>query len=311
MVSRALNGTGKVARNKREAILQCAREMRYRPDPRLGYLSNLRWGGRPSGHVKIAYLCAHTTPGSREKLPALRSHAERLGYGIEAFELDHDSAKRIDRLLYHRGIQGVLFDSYESKMMPALDWQNYSAVVIGDEHPELRLHRVSTDWASVFDLLAKEARRLKARTVAVVLHQFDGSAMTRDFIRETLLLEQELRASSGARCRHRFFTRTEDQLQPRLTKWLDTLNADCVITCSDEAGTVVSEWIKHHPTARHLDAIDLGLAPRRRRKGIDIQLERRIRLAVELLHLEMLHDRRGLPEHPVRHLVPARWRRRK
>lgn len=308
MVSRALHGTGKVDATRREQIRAVADELGYQPDPRLGYLSALRWGNRRSGHITIAYLCDQYTGRSEQKQRTLHDYASSLGYRLERFESDKIDSKELNRLLYHRGIQAILLDLHESQHRPELDWQHFSVVAIGEEYRDLPVHRVGTDWSSVFELIRSTLLQRRPKGVAVALHPFAGTGLTRELLRETLLLRKDLAESAGIQCDYRSFPPQDKRFHQSFTNWLERLQPEAILTCSDSAFQAVQPYLRSHRGSRHYLLIDRNPKRRPRQHGVDIQLELRTRFAIDLLHLELLRDRRGLPDDPIRHLVPARWR---
>jgi len=307
MVSRALTGHGPVAPEKRAAILETAEKLGYQADPRLGYLSALRWGNRTSGHPLLAYLCDHYTAASAPKQQVLREYAEQLGYRLEKWVLQKGAEKQVGRQLYHRGIQGVLLDLHWGALLPDLDWDSVSVVLLGDEHPDLRCHRVTSDWGSGFDLIAADLRNCEIRRTAIVVHPFAGPGLTRQLLREVLLFREECLAHGAAWCEYRMLAIDTPDFESNLRAWLKQSEPEAIITCARSASVIVDDWIRHHRGVRHYLLHDREPVELEGRHGLDIQLEHRVRMALDLLHSELLHDRRGWPSLPVRQLVPSRW----
>jgi len=308
MVSRALTGHGAVAPEKRAAILATARKLGYQADSRLGYLSALRWGHRTSGHPLLAYLGDHYTAASIPKQQALKDYAGKLGYRLEKWVLQQGAEKQVGRQLYHRGIQGVLLDLHWGALLPELDWDSVSVVVLGDEHPDLRCHRVTSDWGSGFDLIAADLRASDVQRVGIVVHPFAGPGLTRQLLREALLFREECRHSGAQWCEYLMLPVDDPSFQTNLIDWFKAHQPHAIITCAQSASRVADDWIRAHPGVRHYLLHDREPVELEGRHGLDIQLEHRIRMAVDLLHSELLHNRKGWPEVPLRQLVPARWR---
>lgn len=110
-VSLALSGKPGVSPATRERVQAVARELGYRPDPRLASLSERRWHGRKrSGAERIAALVGKqvaTTHGAM--VEAARQRAKEHGYGLETFEIDPAMRQPdFERILLARGIRGAM-----------------------------------------------------------------------------------------------------------------------------------------------------------------------------------------------------------
>lgn len=306
-VSRALSGGTRVPKERRERIVATAAAMGWEPDARLGFLSALRWRGRRSGHYVIAYLCDRFTILHPAKRRALQTHAFELGYKLEYWRLDEEDGSDLAGRLKARGVQGVLVDLHQNEAVPLLPWEKHSAIVMGEEHADLPLHRVATDWPAVLELARVRAVKEHRRSVLLSMRHFAGQGLTREMARAAHAVGAEFR-NSGLHCELKFFDESAEEPGGELAGLLQNGKFDAVLTCTAAATEVALAAVD----MQNGPEIVYGLmqTPRADRPALaclDIQLEWRARLALDLLHLHLLRDQRGTSEQPVRHLLPGRW----
>lgn len=305
-VSRALAGNERVPEARRTEIATAARGLGWRPDARLGYLSALRWRGRSSGHVVIAYLCDRYTVAHPDKRRELQEHAAALGYRLEHWRLDDRAGRNVAARLRNRGVQGVLIDLHQNEVAPALSWDAHSAIVMGEEHAGLKLHRVATDWPAVLEQVRARCVDEGRRAVLLALRRFAGTGLTRELTRAARGATGEF-ASAGLRCVVDYFEEQEETAGGRLERCLLKDGFDAAVVCTTAAANVAlaASATRSGPRAVYALMQPAGLGDAA--ACLDINLGLRARTALDLLHLELLNNRRGLPAVPVRHLLPGRW----
>lgn len=151
-VSMALRGSGRMAEKTRETIRQAAEEMGYRPLPLLSKAFSIV---RQPKETWYQETIAYVTEYPMESAPRYQSEifegavrrARDRGYLVEPFllsgkPLDH---RRLSRILYSRGIRGLVILPRVEYAMPRLylDWSKFAAVEIGRTLRNPRfLHRI-------------------------------------------------------------------------------------------------------------------------------------------------------------------------
>jgi len=167
-VSLALRNSRLLPEPTRERIQAIARSMGYHPDPALRALVAYRNSRRTHRQLEtLAYLTNWDTKWGWRLLPAHERYytaaqrkAAELGYQLEHVWLGEAgmSQRRLDRMLLHRGISGVLLASHRTSCdeLAALDWSRLSAVRIGCFPHVPALNQVAVDPGSVMRLAVRQ-----------------------------------------------------------------------------------------------------------------------------------------------------------
>lgn len=152
--SQAINGTGTISEKTRQHILKVAEEMGYQRDVRLSAIAARRFRAAKEG-TSVALLNFTTDPESGKRLvffspDCVQATARKLG--LELLPLrnftDVDEARAHVRILYHRGVEGVLFGSVNlPEVVRACDWGPFTVLGVGDSPLRLGINRVEPDWA--------------------------------------------------------------------------------------------------------------------------------------------------------------------
>ncbi len=152
-VSRALRDDPRLSEKTRRTIQVLARRRGYRPDPGLSALAAYRSRVRPPAEYgKLAFITDMDRP--EEKLPPLlklhlagtRQRARELGYDIDYFIIKSEAheQKRLSRILYSRGIRGVVFSPL--RWLPTdFDWDRFCVSSLGENLGRLGLNNVTYD----------------------------------------------------------------------------------------------------------------------------------------------------------------------
>jgi len=165
-VSLALRNSRLIPEATRQRIQSIAQSLDYYPDPALRALVAYRNSRRKRRQVETL---AYVTNGAWKHLPAhgryhagAQQKAAALGYQIEHLWLGEDgmSQRRLDRMLMHRGIRGVLLASHLSSCegISAINWSRLSAVKIG-----------CFPHASVLNLLTVDPGRIMRLALSSIL----------------------------------------------------------------------------------------------------------------------------------------------
>ena len=177
-VSRVLRNAGYIAPNTRQRVLETVGRLGYRPNPMVSALMTRIHQGKLSrpDHV-IAYLTNSPARGGwRENqtycqfFDGAAARAAQRGYRVEEFWLgDHGfSAARMSRVLYARGVRGVIVGPIASSHGHLnLRWENFCTVAIGYSLLRPALDRVSNDQYDSILLMLRELRRLGYRRIGV------------------------------------------------------------------------------------------------------------------------------------------------
>lgn len=185
-VSLALRNSPRIPPATRERIRTIARALGYCPDPALQALVAYRntCRTRRNGEI-LAYVTNWETPWGWNRLPAEEQHyaaakrkAAELGYHLEHLWLGESgmNRRRLDGVLLHRGIRGVLFAASRAvcEDLSDLNWSRLCAVRIGS-FPQLpALHQITVDPVSVVRLAVRQVLFAGYRRIGLVLpHRWD------------------------------------------------------------------------------------------------------------------------------------------
>jgi LacI family transcriptional regulator len=175
-VLRALNNSPRVAAATAQRVREVAKRMHYRRDPALSALAAYRW--RKSSHAGgavLAFLDCDGTGHSRRVLAGARREADYLGYRIDDFPLPPTAAgqARLSRMLFHRGIRGLLFGpANHSCRFEGWTWEEFAPVALDALAHDPPLNAVAMDYFH------------GARTAVEYLHRLGctriGLAISRD-----------------------------------------------------------------------------------------------------------------------------------
>ena len=178
-VSRVLRNAGYAAPDTRQRVLETVERLGYRPHPMVSALMTQIHQGKLSqpDHV-LAYLTNSPTRGGWQENPTYCQFFEgavargaRRGYRVEEFWLgDHGfSAARLSRVLYARGVRGVIVGPITSSHGHLnLRWENFCTVAIGYSLLRPALDRVSNDQYDSTLTALRELRRQGYRRIGLV-----------------------------------------------------------------------------------------------------------------------------------------------
>ena len=144
-VSYALRNHPKIPRATRERIQQVARELGYRPNPRVsGLMAHIRRAHARDHAEQIAFVWVHTTRAEARRDPFLREtfrgvdeRAHQMGFKLEQFFTTDPGMTdlRLEKILRARGIVGVVFSpvmTNEAALHLAWEWGHFAPAVVGN-----------------------------------------------------------------------------------------------------------------------------------------------------------------------------------
>jgi LacI family transcriptional regulator len=183
-VSLALRDHPRISDSTKQIIREAAKGLGYQPDAMLSSLCAYRLTKRPpKEQTVIAWITNHRTQTgwgmsacTRDYFDGASQRAAERGYRLEPFWLSEPgmTAQRMSRILWTRGIQGVLLPPQEHLTRIDLDWGNLSAVTFGYTLVHPRLHLVSNhEYRTMGTLFAELEKRSYRRAGLVNLREHD------------------------------------------------------------------------------------------------------------------------------------------
>jgi LacI family transcriptional regulator len=147
--SYALRNDPRILRKTTARVQAAARRLGYRPNPRVSALmAHIRRAQPVTVGERIAFLWLDVAPGVRpyqRMFDAARKRATQLGYALEEFWLDTPglSARRLEQIIYNRGIAGMLISPRHSPdpvFRINWNWNLFSPVILGTAEGVPELH---------------------------------------------------------------------------------------------------------------------------------------------------------------------------
>ena len=317
-VGRVLQGGGHVSESTRQRVLEAVRELGYTPDPGLAALSRRRWphGAKPRT-ATIAYLHTASTSPGKPACPEYSGASERarqMGYAMDFFDVGaYPSNSALSRVLYSRGIQGVVIQAYRDGCMLELDWRHFHAVFVGPENDVPRVHNVQGDFRTALHLAVTEAISRGYRRPGFALMNFLASGTNIPFRAQAMYERSKLEAESGPQP-PLFFFDPGDSRGAGFGEWMRRFHPDVIISTNSQPFYWTTEpsggrrarkplrvpqdigfiCLRHAADLPHLAHMDL----REFEQGVQ---------AVNLLHQHLQHGLVGLPSIPLRVLIPPQF----
>lgn len=172
-VQRAVTGSPLVAEATAKRVKATAKKLGYRPDPALSALAAYRWkqGNRPSGNV-VAFLDCDGTVFSKEVLAGARNEARLLGYEVHVFALPASASgqTKLGRMLYHRGVRGLLFGpSNERERFEGWAWEHFAPVSLAAVSHSPAMDAVAMDYFQGATLAVEYLTSLGCRRIGLAV----------------------------------------------------------------------------------------------------------------------------------------------
>lgn len=314
-VSKALRNHPEVSAEMREEVLAAARAINYQPDPILKALTARRWRWDRKLVESAATLAFLDMPRKvtdnpydvpRMMVRAAAVRAAELGYHLEDFTIAGPAeAIRLSRILFHRGIRGLLIFSQPGPKDLPMDWAAFSTVCFGTDYPPSNFHSVTTDWYGAVRLAARQAWSLGYRRPGYALLRWGDPGRDAP-ISATASWERDTAVRAGAR---RVPILHYDTEKPgAVVRWFHRYRPDCVI-----GSAVSSFWALHEAGVRMPE--ETGFITLQKHynpnlpkvSAIDIQPQLIAARAIELLNSLIHLNSKGPPDSPVRAFVEGKW----
>lgn len=310
-ISLALRDHPSISQATRDRVKQLAKELNYRPDPALAAIAATRWSsGSLDRHVVIAFLC-HNRPDGEfphpRYLKGAQERASELGYKLETFFVDeYPSAKAASRVLYSRGIRGILVSpvwDLKYAWTADMEWEKFTAVCCGIGWVRPPLHTVTKDVFGTTRLVWEIAAEAGFKRI--------GGAINchRPLVEDDWLRFGASSASIGLLGLNNdspiplLSTQVEDERA--LMEWYERYKPDLIIGFNFYTGQVLEKNGVRIP--EDVEFLSLITQPGSKWSGIDHCYEHIARISIDVLHDEMRDNRWGLPDLPNLVVVDAEW----
>ena len=310
-VSLALHDHPRIPEATKQIIREAAKGLGYRPDPALSALCAYRlMKRRPKEQTVIAWLTNHRdrtgwkmSACTRDYYEGASQRATERGYRLETFWLSEPgmTGQRMSKILWTRGVRGVLLPPQERLTTIELAWENLSAVTFGYTLLHPRLHLVSNhEYRTMGTLFAELEKRAYQRVGLLNLRDHDRR-VDNNWLAAYLVEQARLQPH------HRLPPLVLDEWNTRtFVSWVERYDPDVIVTRLPEvlrslrrAGYRVPDdvGVAYHT----LDEKSRGLSGMKK-NSFQIGV-----MAVDLL-IDMLHrNERGIPVRPYLLMVEGSW----
>lgn len=321
-VSRALNSGRWVAPVTRARVVSAAEKLGYVVDPALRALSDRRWQ-KTERPFRYEAALVHQTgregremqrSGSRAQMyPALFETAERQGVHLtEYFLSDHGSPEELQRVLWARGIEGVVLNIDQPVQPWRFDWKRISFVSVGLGCDQAR--HIASDWFGGVRLAVKQARERGYRRIGHLELRHANPAIEQQIAAAMALSSVELERDFGPQPKHLPVGGALHHAERRVwfdrafPAWLEKERPDVVIDGSMMALPTLLQLGWRPGKGPGLVTLFRSFRPNFAAiSAVDHNFEEQGRLAVEMLASLMRQGIRGLPALPARVVVPCTW----
>jgi LacI family transcriptional regulator len=319
-VSMALRGGNGVSPLLRRKIRRVAKEMGYIPDP---FLSGLAAHSRERLPVKehgtMAWINHWKNPQELRGFKEFEGYwrgaseaARRYGYRLDEVRWEPDcSAKRLEKILLARGIEGVLIPPHRALVgWDDFDWAKFSVVRFGLSVPSPDSNLVTSDLYRATVMAITKMHNYGYRRIGIMVNkEFDrrvgGNVLSGFFYAQRLL---KLKPALPPLLTF-LETRTTEELSRQkaaLQQWLEQQKPDAILTSERDELRMMRELgyrIPEDIAVAGTTVLDLAEVD----TGINQHAEAIGRVAAEMLVKQINVSERGEPRYPCRILVESHW----
>jgi LacI family transcriptional regulator len=284
-----------------ECVRNAARELSYRPNPKLDRLmAEIKQSERHRFVGNIGLLWIKPSIAFKEKetdftrimIRGASERAAELGYSVDIINMYQPgmTPKRLDQIIYNRGILGILIPPLGMRdPIPEIDWTKVTVVSLTRLSETQRFHSVqphtSRDVIRLFNLVAER----KYRRPGLILHPVLENRRTRHTIARYLDF-----------CRTTFEIDPLPILAPKsdqdITEWLEKFRPDVVVGPGDWCYQAL------HQNLRLKIPCEIGYAGYIDNPNLEISgiLQRPYEIGaagVDLLTAHILRSEKGIPSY--------------
>lgn len=295
-VSRALQGLASVRPELAKRIQQHAHERGYHADPVLAeVLGGLRRRTGVRYRETIAFVWTHALSNPLAEERGAKAAAEALGYRVDVIKpwtLGGGKAD-ISRILWSRGIRGVLLASNYSRPDPRydLDWTRFCTVLLGSSLVNTGLTRVSRNFYHDTTLALDRLRQHGCRRVGLVLESNFHERCGRRCVAALLVHGGENEHAHIVKVRN-------DTHRKAVMRWCKQTKPDGIVVTDIQ----IAGWLSGGPMMALLNQPGETV-----QTGVQVDFEQIGAEGMHALDALLRTDRRGLLPNPTSILVPGRW----
>ncbi|MDX2109509.1 MAG: LacI family DNA-binding transcriptional regulator [Verrucomicrobiota bacterium] len=325
-ISLALRRSKKVHPSTIERVNTTAAKLGYRPDIAQRSIALMRWREK---HKQQGYSVAYVHDYSKEfieqldryrpnrksefalRIDGARKKLMHLGYDMEIHSLhDYESPSQLSKILYHRGIQGIIFDQILShKNSLEIKWEHFACVSCHSGLIDLPMDQICLDSYRAMELCVEKLRQKGCRRPGLILFDRESPTMCRYLgallAKASWFPEMDTKTMNLVQMPN---IPSHQNTLEELNNWILMYKPDAVIAPTNTWYWLLNEMgykIPEQLLYISMDAaIDLQTIPI---MGIITDFSLMAEMAVQRLDWLILNNERGLPSVPTVFCIPPQW----
>ncbi len=310
-ISLALRDSHEVSEEMREKIHAVAREMGYSRSPQLSHLmaevARVRNGVM---RETLAFVTTEPTENGwkkydSEKFNEMKAYAEEKGYNLEPWWLSNPALtpERVNEILWARGITGIVIPNISRKFFEKhngtlpIEWDKFCVVEMGGSLRYPNVHQVLHDHYHGMFLVLDELEALGYQRIGFCVRSEDD-----------LRTHHRWTAAYGVWRQLRTVT-----IKPLIAPELDANNVKVWIALNRLDAVIspgkpdIKKWGITTPKKIGFASLHLWGRSTQSVTGIDQEMDEVSFAAIDLLASQVSRKQKGLPQHPMRWLIPGHW----
>lgn len=306
-VSLALRDSHEVSPATREKVQALALEHNYRSHPAVSALmQQVRGGKRVYDEETIAFIrtgldAGENASGPLELLAGAEKEAFRLGYRIEIFWAGYLGAKaeQLGRMLYHRGIRGVIWGPMPYPHPPLVfPWQHFVPIACTNSTDVANLPIVSIHHTKGMSLLLEQLEQRGARSIGFLVSEIEE--LRHDFAWRGGV---DIYHYRGGKAKTQYRTAQKMPSEASMLAWVDEHEMDTLVVSHFfyEQTHFLAERVAR--ASLDIPTTDLG-----RVGGLYQEMGRIGQHAVRSMSVRLSNSIMGLPENPFSVVTHAVFR---
>jgi DNA-binding LacI/PurR family transcriptional regulator len=313
-VSLSLKSHPRISEATRERVLKIAKELGYRPDPKLSELMATMKREPSADQGTIAFIRSGLTtkwePMEKFFFDEVTEGAATYGYQVEPYWIydPRESPKRINNTMWNRGIDGVIIpmvhpDRFNQgvRTLP-IEWEKFCTVEIADTIQEPRLSGIRHNHYGGMLQTLSELEALGYTKIGFTMES-DVELRTHHRWTAAYMLWKSMRGFHECLPLH-FPIKHEEK---PLLEWIEKADLEVVISPGVEVYQMLKDngmcipkdiaFATLHQWGEGSDTVT----------GINQNMPAQSRIAVDML-VGLIHRRaKGVPKHPILATAPGYW----
>jgi DNA-binding LacI/PurR family transcriptional regulator len=319
-VALALKNHHRIYAKRREEVQQLAKKLGYQPDPFLAGLAAYRRNLEISKfHGVIGWVNHWADPAELHRLQEFENYwlgakaaAKQFGYVLEEIRWPVNCpAKRYERILLSRGIQGVLIPPHPHRQSPVwgdFDWSKFSLIRFGMSVHNPDSNVVTSDQFRATVMAMTNIHRLGYQKIGLIVNrELDeniGGNYTGGFFAAQKLFGVKS-ADSLLLINPNIYLQQPAHAEKELGAWLKKVQPDAVLTTLGGIPAMIRRLGYRIP--QDLAVAGTSVADIPLDTGVNQRSQEIGRIAVEMLVKQININERGEPSAPCRMLVESTW----